>query len=302
VARADDRDVQLLHGAQHAMAACPRMASRMLAPALAALACLALPAGAAAQSGGTEPPGPGDPCPGSYPGADAPKAQLARWMARGAAVEDLPEELPVMAALAESGLRNLNRRGNPFAGFFSMSRVLNKGDLRGFPRDPDLQLRWFTDTATVVRQREIAEGDDDFGSDSSGYGLWIADVERPAPENRSGYQRYFDDADELVEGLCRPSSHLPDRTPPKLRLKLARRQRDRVVARVRCPVEDCVAAAQAKPARRVRSARAVAVEDDPVTLTLPARTRRSARLIVTVTAVDESGNARSLRRRVTLLR
>jgi len=46
----------------------------------------------------------------------------------------------------------------------------------------------------------------------------------------------------------------------------------------------------------------VAAGDDAVTLTLPARARRSIRLVVTVTAVDESGNATRREKRVTLVR
>jgi hypothetical protein len=46
----------------------------------------------------------------------------------------------------------------------------------------------------------------------------------------------------------------------------------------------------------------VTVEEKPRTLTLPARAARNARLVVTITAVDESGNATSVRRRITLLR
>ena len=69
-----------------------------------------------------------------------------------------------MAALAESGLRNLNMKGNPFAGFFSMHRSLSKGAYRGFPRNPELQLLWFLDTAVIVRQREIAEGAEEYGT------------------------------------------------------------------------------------------------------------------------------------------
>ena len=41
-----------------------------------------------------------------------------------------------MAALAESGLRNLNMKGNPFAGFFSMHRSLSKGCLPRLPAQP----------------------------------------------------------------------------------------------------------------------------------------------------------------------
>src|SRR5215207_5764507 len=158
------------------LAGCRCFVSRIRPPAalLALLAgCLAAPAPAPAQSGGTPVPGPGDPCPPAYPGDDAPKKSIARWMARGAAMRDLPEQLPVMAGLAESGLQNLRHPGGSFFGFFGMHRSLNTGPYRGFPKNPDLQLRWFADTAVAVRQREIAEGDEDFGDDSSGYGLWI---------------------------------------------------------------------------------------------------------------------------------
>jgi hypothetical protein len=268
----------------------------------AALAMLAAAPSAQAQDGGTPVPGPGDPCPASYPGDDAARQPLARWMARGAALRDLPQELPVMAALAESGMRNLNRRGNPFAGFFSMHRSISKGPYRGFPKKPDLQLLWFLDTAVYVRQREIAEGDEDYGGDSSSYGIWIADVERPAPQNRDGYQPYLDDTGELLTESCRPSSHTPDATPPALRVRGARRQRDRVTLTASCPSEPCMVGAQAEPRRRVRAAAAVESDGEAVTLTLPARTRKSARLVVTVTAVDESGNATRSERRVSLLR
>ncbi|MEA2331643.1 MAG: hypothetical protein QOH58_1781 [Thermoleophilaceae bacterium] len=268
----------------------------------AVVALLATAAPAFAQSGGTPVPVPQDPCPAAYPGDDADRQSLARWMARGAALRDLPQELPVMAGLAESGLRNLNTRGNPFAGFFSMHRALDAGPYRGFAGKPRLQLRWFLDAAVRVRQRELAEGDEDFGSDSSGYGLWIADVERPAPENRSGYQRYFVDADALLTESCRPASHVADERPPVLRVKASGRQRGAVVVTARCPAEPCMVAAQAEPAKHVRVAAAVDADADPVTLTLPARARRSGRLVVAVTAADESGNTTRVEKRVTLLR
>jgi hypothetical protein len=272
----------------------PSTVAALCAPAI-------LAPSAFAQTGGTPVPGPGDPCPAAYPGDDAEQGAIARWMARGAALRDLPQELPVMAGLAESGLRNLRHPGGSFFGFFGMHRSLNAGTYRGFPRDPDLQLRWFTDTAVAVRQREIAEGDQDFAADSSGYGLWIADVERPAPENRDGYQPYLDDADALLGGSCRPVDHTADGQPPALRIRAARRQRGALTVRVRCPVEACVAGARAEPRRRVRAAAAVGVGPEPVTMTLPARSARGARLVVTVTAVDQSGNATRAQRRLTLL-
>jgi hypothetical protein len=276
--------------------------ARSISLLAAAMALLLGAQPAFAQSGGTSPPGPGDPCPAVYPGKGAQRKTVASWMARAAALRDVPEQLPVMAALAESGLRNLNKRGNPFAGFFSMHRSLDKGTYRGFRKDPDLQLRWFLDTAVVVRQRRLAEGDDGYAGDPSAYGLWIADVERPARENRDGYQPYLDDADGLLEKPCRPSSHEPDERPPALRVAAAARQRDIVVITARCPREPCLVGARAEPLRRVRAAPAVASEGAAVTLSLPARSRRSAHLTVTVTAVDESGNATRKRKRITLLR
>jgi hypothetical protein len=275
-----------------------RRSIALLAAALVPLTA----APARAQSGGTPVPGPGDPCPAAYPGDDAARKPLARWMARAAALRDVPEELPVMAALAESGMRNLNLKGNPFAGFFSMHRSLSKGAYRGFPRKPELQLLWFLDTAVLVRQRELAEGDEDYATSSDGYGVWIADVERPAPQNRDGYQPYLDDADELLTGSCRPEGHTSDSSPPALRISVRRRQRDSVSVTARCPREACLVGAHAEPKRRVRVAPAVASSGDPVALVLQARTRRSAKLLVTVTAVDKSGNATRKRKRVTLLR
>ena len=269
-------------------------------------AVLALPALLApaswAQTGGTPVPGPGDPCPAAYPGDDAEQKAIARWMARGAAVRDLPQELPVMAGLAESGLRNLRHPGGSFFGFFGMHTSLNAGVYRGFPKNPELQLRWFTDTAVAVRQREIAESGQAYGARAADFGEWIADVERPAPENRDGYQPYLDEADALIPRSCRPSDHSPDSTAPVVRARGARRQRDAITLKVRCPVEACMAAAAAEPARRVRHAAAVTVDDEAVTLTLPARSARGARLLVTVTAVDESGNVAQEQRRITLVR
>jgi hypothetical protein len=282
------------------LAACPGV--RRSIALLAAAIVLLTAAPARAQSGGTPVPGPGDPCPAAYPGDDADRKPLARWMARAAALRDVPQELPVMAALAESGMRNLNMKGNPFAGFFSMHRSLNKGDYRGFPRKPELQLLWFLDTAVLVRQREIAEGDEDYGTSSDSYGIWIADVERPAPQNRDGYQPYFDDADGLLTSSCQPEGHTSDSSPPALRVSVRGRQRDSVSVTARCPREACLVGARAEPTRRVRAAPAMASEGDAVELVLPARTRRSAKLMVTVTAVDESGNATRKQKRVTLLR
>jgi hypothetical protein len=85
-------------------------------------------------------------------------------------------------------------------------------------------------------------------------------------------------------------------------VKVARRQRDAVVVLAACRREGCIIAARAEPRRRVRAAAAVESDGAAVQLRLPARTRRSTRLKVIVTAVDEAGNATSKDRRVSLLR
>ncbi len=60
--------------------------------------------------------------------------------------------------------------------------------------------------------------------------------------------------------------------------------------------------AQAEPARRVRAARAVESDGEAVTLLLSPRTKKGAKLTVTVTAVDAAGNATRREKRVTLVR
>ena len=191
---------------------------------IAAFAVLAFgaPSARAQDSGGGMPaPDFSEPCPAVYPGDDAEKARIARWMARGAADRGLPHELPVMAGLTESGLQNL--RGSSFAGFFGMSRSLNTGDYRGFPRNPDLQMRWFTDTAMLVRQRRVAEGRPDPADDPASYGSWIADVERPARQYRSRYQTHLEEARDLIAGKCAAPS-ADDTTAPRLRARIATTQ------------------------------------------------------------------------------
>src|SRR5687768_6283190 len=43
----------------------------------------------------------------AYPGDRAPREAVAAWMAARASARGLPEELPVMAALVESGVQNV---------------------------------------------------------------------------------------------------------------------------------------------------------------------------------------------------
>ena len=215
----------------------------------AVLAAALVPVPSALAQGGASAPDFDDPCPAVYPGQGASKASIARWMAGGAAARGLPWELPVMAGLAESGLSNL--RGASYSGFFGMSQALNAGDYRGFPKRPDLQLRWFLDTAVAVRQRRVAEGRPDPAADPAAFGLWVADIERPAPENRSGYQKYLEQASGLAGDGC-PAPVRADSVAPGLQLKVAARQRPLsaggITLRLRCP-------GSRLPGRRLRERR-----------------------------------------------
>ena len=284
---------------------------RLLLPVVAALAWLVVP-NAWAQSGGMPAPDFSEPCPAVYPGDEAAKEHIARWMARAAADRGMPHELPVMAAIAESGLRNL--KGESYQGFFGMHESLNAGDYRGFPSNPDLQVRWFLDTAGLVRQRRVAEGRADPTKDPASYGSWIADVERPAPENRSGYQPHLDEARALIAGKCAlPASD--DTTPPRLATRIAAVQHPLatrgIVISVRCPDHDCLVGATAEFGTRVRHAAArepAARGFTTVTVPVPRATRRRLRggrtihASVTAIAADSAANPTARRRLVTLMR
>jgi hypothetical protein len=284
---------------------------RRLLPALAALTLLAVPNAWAQDGGGMPAPDFSEPCPAVYPGDDAAKERIARWMARAAANRGMPRELPVMAAIAESGLRNLT--GESYQGFFGMHESLNAGDYRGFPHNPDLQVRWFLDTAGLVRQRRVAEGRADPAKDPASYGSWIADVERPAPENRSGYQPHLDEARALIAGKCAPPTNA-DATAPRLEARIARTQRPLtaggIVIQVRCPDHDCLAGATATIG--TRTVRVAAREPAPRGFTtliarVPRKTRRdlragrSAQARITAIAADNAANTAARRRLVTLV-
>jgi len=137
------------------------------------------------------------PGPATYPGDDAPQGHIAAWMAREAQTHGLPPELPVMAALVESGMRNLTGGDRDSSGFFQMRHgIWNQGEYAGYPQRPELQLKWFIDHAVQVKAARVAAGEP--VDDPQSYGDWIADVERPAAEYRGRYQLRLDDARGLL--------------------------------------------------------------------------------------------------------
>ena len=104
----------------------------------------------------------------TYPGDDAPQQALGQWLAYSAKLRSIPGELPVMAALVESGVRNLPAGQSDSAGFFQMrTSIWNQGAYAGFPTNPPLQLQWFIDQALAVKRQRVADGNVSFGRDPS---------------------------------------------------------------------------------------------------------------------------------------
>src|SRR5262249_40037733 len=65
-----------------------------------------------------------------------------------------------------------------------------------FPDKPELQLKWFLDTAEQVKKQREASGQST--TDPNQFGNWIADVERPAEQYRGRYQLKLDQANGLL--------------------------------------------------------------------------------------------------------
>jgi cell wall-associated NlpC family hydrolase len=144
-----------------------------------------------------------------YPGDDAPKEQIAAWMARQAHKAGLPGELPIMASLVESRLSNINYGDADSVGYFQMrTSIWDQGEYAGYGEKPELQLKWFIDHALHEKQKRIARGEIAFLKDSSKWGDWVADVERPAEQYRGRYQLRLGEARELL-GQAQASAPAP---------------------------------------------------------------------------------------------
>jgi hypothetical protein len=141
--------------------------------------------------------------PVAYPGDDAPSGAIAEWMARGARARRVPGELPVMAALVESGLHNIRGGDSDSLGYFGMrTAIWDSGKYAGFPDHPDLQLTWFIDQALAIWAARVAAGDLAYGTDPTRWGEWIADITRPAEQYRGRYQLRLGEARALIGASC----------------------------------------------------------------------------------------------------
>jgi hypothetical protein len=220
------------------------------------------------------------PLPVAYPGDGAAKEAIAQWMARGAMAAGLPGELPVMGALVESSLNNLPQADRDTAGYFQTRvAVWNKPPYQDFPQHPELQLQWFIDLATQVRQADLARGFDPL-PDETMWGNWIADVLVPAEQYRGRYQLRLAGARALIGPACPggapPGGAQPaltpssvDTTAPVARVGGPREQhplrRGALLVDVTCPAEACTASASAT-LRLPGRAHALRVRAKPVAL------------------------------------
>ena len=110
----------------------------------------------------------------------------------------MPAELPVMAALTESGLKNLNFGDVDSIGFFQMRLgIWNQGEYAGFAERPDLQLKWFIDQAKHVHEAMRRRNRDPLGRPET-YGEWAADVTRPPEQYRGRFQPKLPEAQRLL--------------------------------------------------------------------------------------------------------
>jgi len=130
---------------------------------------------------------------------DPARVAVAHWLAAGARDAGLPGELPVMAALVESGLRNLPYGHADSVGLFQMRLgIWDRGPYEGYLARPELQLRWFVEHALAVREARRAAGDAAYGEHPATWGEWIADIERPFAAYRGRYAQRLDEARALL--------------------------------------------------------------------------------------------------------
>jgi hypothetical protein len=186
-------------------------------------------------------------CGGSvgYPGDNATTVDYANWMANGAYKAKIPSELPVMAALVESGMRNLSYGDADSLGFFQMrTSIWNSGAYKGYAKKPELQLQWFLDQAAKVRLAQIASGKGDPAISDAKFGVWIADIERPAARYRGRYQPRLKEARGLIDQTC-PNLTSVNVLAPASALSYKRRQHPArngaIKVGVSCPKAACLA-------------------------------------------------------------
>jgi hypothetical protein len=102
--------------------------------------------------------------------------------------------------MIESGMRNLQGGDADSVGYFQMlTSAWNKGEYSGYPQQPELQVKWFIDTAVAVKHG--------VRNNPASWGTWIADVERIAHDSvgrhtADDYQAGLAEARHLLRRAC----------------------------------------------------------------------------------------------------
>jgi hypothetical protein len=142
------------------------------------------------------------------------RRDIARWMAAEAESRNFPPELPVMAALTETGgtLRNLLDGDRDSVGFFQI-RVGVHGAKA--VETPEAQMQWFLYNASRCplslsgrrsgwsadffrQQIAAARASNNSGQLAAWLGRWCQDIERSAFPDR--YEQRYDQARKLIYG------------------------------------------------------------------------------------------------------
>ncbi len=151
-------------------------------------------------------------------------------MAAEAQKRGLPPQLPIMAGLVESGLKNLNFGHADSVGFFQMRvGIWNQGAYAGYPDKPELQMKWFLDQAEAVKKQRLVAGKPI--DDPNQFGEWIADVERPAEQYRGRYQTKLAEANQLLNAQPQQPAAAAARLRPGRPRRRGRRRRQRTAPR-----------------------------------------------------------------------
>lgn len=135
---------------------------------------------------------------------------IARWMGSTAESQGFPAELPVMAALTESAIRNLVDGDRDSAGYFQIRVGIHGASA---VETPEAQLRWFLNAAQntpnskrgrkegwtvdgLKQQIQTARTLNNQALLAYWLGAWCQDIERSAYPDR--YEKNFSQAQKLL--------------------------------------------------------------------------------------------------------
>ena len=152
--------------------------------------------------------GAGTSAPPSHPVGAASQQDVACWLAAQSRSAGAPGELLVMAALTESGGKNLSYGDRDSVGYFQIRPSTNFAPAGfGIPPETKVSGEWWVqnpDAQAAWARAKIeatAGGDRDADlSDPAALGAWAQSIEQSAYPDR--YAQHYDQARELVKGCA----------------------------------------------------------------------------------------------------